>query len=120
MSSVRHRITVPYTGNHKKVAVYAVTDGGKRFFRTYDTGFDTETFIRYVMEMKRRFEKISVVLDRAPQHRSKDPRRKFERDGDIRFVYFPRGSPYLTISRGTGDRQSTACWCQNIALRLPT
>lgn len=92
------RITVPYTGSHKKVTVYgAVTDGGKRFFRVYDAGFNKETFIRYVAEMNRRFGKIAVVLDRAPPHCAKALKQKFGRNGDVRFVYLPRGSLYLNM-----------------------
>ena len=92
------RITVPYTGSHKKVTVYgAVTDGGKRFSKVYDAGFNKETFIRYVAEMNRRFGKIAVVLDRAPPYCAKALRQKFGCDGDVRFVYLPRGSPYLNM-----------------------
>ena len=75
----------------------AVTDDGKRFFRMYATGFNTETFHRYVTEMRRRFGKIAVVLDKVPPHCSRALRQRFGRDGDIRFVYLPRGSSYLSM-----------------------
>ena len=68
-----------------------------QFFRTYDTGFNTKTFIWHVTEMRRLFGKINVILDRASPHRSKYLRQKFGRDGDVRFVYLPRGSPYLNV-----------------------
>ena len=35
-----------------------------------------------------------MVPDRAPQYCSKILRKKFERDGDVRFVYLSRGLPY--------------------------
>ena len=35
------RTTAPYTGSHKKVTAYsAATDDGRRFFKTYGTGFN--------------------------------------------------------------------------------
>lgn len=74
-----------------------ITDGRKQFFRACDTGFNMETLIRYVTEMKRRFGKIAVVLDRAPPHSSKVLRKKFERGRDARFVYLPRGLSYLNM-----------------------
>ena len=92
------RITVPYTGGHKKVTAYgAVTDTGRRFFRTYDTGFNSDAFIRYVTEMKRQFGRMAIILDRAPPHRSRALRQRFGRNGDVRFIYLPRGSPYLNV-----------------------
>ena len=74
-----------------------ITDGRRQFFRVCDTGFNMETLIRYVTEMKRRFGKIAVVLDRAPPHRSKVLKKKFGRDRDVRLVYLPRGLSYLSM-----------------------
>ena len=40
---------------------------------------------------------MTMILDRAPQHRSKNSRRKFGRDENIRFAYLPRRAPYLNM-----------------------
>ena len=74
-----------------------ITDGRKQFFRACDTGFNMETLIRYVTEMKRRFGKIAGVLDRAPPHRFKVLKKKFGCDRDVRSVYLPRGLSYLSM-----------------------
>ena len=78
----------------------AATNDGKRLFRTYVIGFDTKILIRYVAEMKQRFRRIAVALDKAPPYRSKALRRKFGRDGDVRLVNLPRGSPHLNMIEG--------------------
>ena len=36
-------------------------------------------------------------MNMVPQHHSKDLKLKFEHDGDVRFVYLPRRSPYLNM-----------------------
>ena len=59
------RIAVPYTGSHKKVAVYgAIAKDGRQFFRTYDR-FDAPTFVEYLKAMQKHFGKVAAVVDRA-------------------------------------------------------
>ena len=48
-------------------------------------------------ENKAEVRKVAVILDKAPQHRSKVLRKRFGRNRDVKFVYFPRGSPYLNM-----------------------
>ena len=89
------RIAVPYTGSHKKVAVYgAITKGGKQSFRAYDR-FDAPTFVGYLKEMQRHFGKVAVVTDRASTHRAKLVKKLLRENKNIRIIYLPKGSPYL-------------------------
>ena len=63
------RIAVPYTGSHKKVAVYgAIAKDGRQFLRTYDR-FDTPTFVEYLERRCRSI--VAAVVDRASQDRAK-------------------------------------------------
>jgi transposase len=67
-------------------------------FRQYKT-FDQYSFISYLRELKRKFHKLILFLDRAPpQHcRSKRVRAYLERNSDVMIVeYLPKGSPYLS------------------------
>ena len=59
------RIAVPYTGSHKKVAVYgAIAKDSRQFFRTYDR-FDAPTFVEYLKAMQGHFGRVAAVVDRA-------------------------------------------------------
>ena len=89
------RISVPYTGSHKKVTIYgSLALDGRQFFRTYDR-FNASTFVAYLKELQRHFGKAVIITDRAPQHRSKVVREFLRRNKNIRIMYFPKGSPYL-------------------------
>ena len=86
------------TGSHQKTCVFGtLTIHGKQLFRQYIT-FDQYSFISYLRELKRRFHKLILFLDRAPpQHcHSKRVRAYLERnDDDVMTVeyYLPKGSP---------------------------
>jgi len=88
------RINVPYTGSHKRVAVYgAVTGDGRQMFCTYPR-FDGRTFLGYVRALRRRWGKVAILCDRASPHRTRELRRFAAECGDVEMVYLPRGSPY--------------------------
>ena len=56
------------TGSHKKTCVFGtITSDGRQLFRQYDT-FDQYSFISYLRELKGKFHKLILFLDRAPQH----------------------------------------------------
>jgi transposase len=100
-----HRIRpiVTVTGSHQKTCVFGtLTIHGKQLFRQYKT-FDQYSFIiSYLRELKRKFHKLILFLDRAPpQHcRSKRVRAYLERndDDDVMTVEYclPKGSPELS------------------------
>ena len=66
---------------------------GKQLFRQY-TRFDSYSFIRYLDEVRKKFKKFVIFLDRATPHRSKVVQEYLQRNGDnIKVEYFPVGSP---------------------------
>ena len=94
-SRVGNPIGVSYTGNHKKITMYgAIAGDGRQFFRTYDK-FDSSTFVHYLQEMQKRFGKVAVIADRAPQHRSRMVRDLLRKNRNVKIIYLPKGSPYL-------------------------
>ena len=85
------------TGSHKKTCVFGtITFDGRQLFRQYDT-FDQYSFISYLRELKGKFHKLILFLDRAPQHcRSKRVKAYLEKNNDVMTVeYLPRGSSEL-------------------------
>jgi len=90
------RPIVVTTGSHQKTYVFGtITLDGRQLFRQYET-FDQYSFISYLGQLKRRFHKLILFLDRAPpQHcRSKRVRAYLERNNDLMKVeYLPKGSP---------------------------
>ena len=92
------RPIVTITGSHQKTCVFGtLTIDGKQLFRQYKT-FDQDSFISYIRELKRKFHKLILFLDRAPQHcRSRKVRACLERNSDDMIVeYLPKGSPNLS------------------------
>jgi DDE superfamily endonuclease len=64
------RPIVVTTGSHQKTYVFGTItlDGRQLLFRQYET-FDQYSFISYLGQLKRRFHKLILFLDRAPpQH----------------------------------------------------
>ena len=93
------RPIVTVTGSHQKTCVFGtlLTIDGKQLFRQYKT-FDQDSFISYLRELKRKFHKLILFLDRAPQHcRSQRVKAYIERNSDTMIVeYLPKGSPELS------------------------
>ena len=93
------RPIVTVTGSHQKTCVFGTLtiDGKQLLFRQYKT-FDQYSFISYLRELKRKFHKLILFLDRAPQHcRSRKVRACLERNSDDMIVeYLPKGSPNLS------------------------
>ena len=65
------RPVVTVTGSHDKTIVYGVLSlDGKQLFRQYER-FDSHSFIAYLEEIRKKFKKFIMFVDRATQHRSK-------------------------------------------------
>jgi len=96
-SPVGEPVTVPYDGRRFRTVAYgAITADGRRFFRTYGS-FDGPTFLAYLVELRRHFGKVLVVMDGAPQHRTRDVRRFLADHPDtVRAMYLPAGTPELS------------------------
>lgn len=90
-------VDVTYTGSHHRVVVYgALAEDGRRLFRTHERS-SAATFVLYLRELRSRFGRIAVIVDRAPQHRARKVR-DFLRGcgGEVVLVGLPVGSPYLS------------------------
>ena len=60
-----------YTGSHSKTIVFGlITLGGEGFFRRYDS-FTGREFAEFPKAARERSGKILMIVDGAPQHRSK-------------------------------------------------
>lgn len=70
-----------------------MSNNGKQLFRQYDR-FDSDSFIKYLEQVKKKFKKFVIFVDRATQHRSKIVKEYLKRNEEnIRIEYFPVGSP---------------------------
>ena len=59
-------------GSHQKTIIFgALTHDGRQLFRQYEKFDQYCFFLDYLKELHRKFGKILVYVDRAPQHRSK-------------------------------------------------
>jgi hypothetical protein len=60
------RPVVTVTGSRSKTIIFGVlsSDDHKQLFRQYDR-FDSQSFIRYLEEMKKKFKKFVIFADRA-------------------------------------------------------
>lgn len=91
----RKRPVVTVTGSHnnKTIIFGVISTDGKQLFRQYDR-FDSQTFIRYLEQVRKKFKKFILFVDRATQHRSKIVQEYLQRNEDnLRIEYFPVGSP---------------------------
>ena len=91
----RHTVTV--TGSHEKTIVFGTLSlvGRKQLFRQYER-FDGQSFIAYLKEVRKKFKKFIMFVDRATQHRSTLVKEYLQRNTDvIRMEYFPVGLPLL-------------------------
>jgi len=69
---------------------------GRQLFRQKER-FDSQTFITYLEDIRKKFKKFVMIVDRAAtQHRSSVVKEYLERNSKtIKVEYFPVGSPYL-------------------------
>ncbi len=80
-------------GNHQKTIVFgALTHDGRQLFRQYDE-FNQYCFLDYLKELHKKFGKISVYADRAPQHKSRLIQKYLDESHDVVLDWFPKGSP---------------------------
>ena len=88
------RPIVTITGSHNKTIIFGVlSNDGKQLFRQYNR-FDSYSFITYLEQVRKKFKKFVLFLDRAPQHRSKVVQEHLLVNRyDIKVEYFPVGSP---------------------------
>jgi transposase len=89
------RPIVTVTGSHQKTIVFgALAHDGRQMFRQYDK-FDQHAFLDFLKCLHKKFGKILVYADRAPQHcRSKLVQEYLKKNRkDVIVDWFPKGSP---------------------------
>jgi transposase len=88
------RPIVTVTGSHDKTIIFGVlSNDGKQLFRQYGQ-FNSYSFIRYLEEVRKKFKKFVMFVDRATQHSSKMVKKYLQRNKDrMRIEYLPVGSP---------------------------
>jgi transposase len=88
------RPIVTVTGCRKRTIVFGcISLDGKQLFKQYDK-FNSKTFVDYLNQIKKRFGKFVIFVDRATPHCSKITRRFLDANKDtIRVEYLPIGSP---------------------------
>ena len=96
------RAVYTYTGSHSKTIVFGmITLDGRGFFERYDR-FTKEEFVRSLKAAHKKFGKILMILDGAPQHRAKDVREALEEmNGEVELKFLPPGCPDPERDRGT-------------------
>jgi transposase len=93
------RPVVTSTGSHQKTSVFGtISMDGKQFFRQYHA-FNQCVFLKYLKQLERKFGRLILFIDRAPQHyRSINVKKHLEEHHDaIRIEYFPKGSPEFNV-----------------------
>ena len=95
------RIFMQYTGSHQRIAVFgALAENGAQMFRSYKTA-NSDAFMDFVRQLKARFGKVAIIMDKAPWHASKKTTRMMREENVVQ-VFLPTGSPYLSAVE--------ACW----------
>ena len=92
--SADKRPIVTVTGSRRKTIVFGCLSlEGKQLFKQYDK-FNSDTFIDYLKQIRQRFGKCIIFVDRATPHCSKTTRKFLAENKDtIGLEYFPVGSP---------------------------
>ncbi len=87
------RPAILVNGNHQKTIILgALAHDGRQLFRQYDR-FDQYCFLDYLKELRKKFGKILVYADRAPQHKSRRIQKYLDENHDVVLDWFPKGSP---------------------------
>jgi hypothetical protein len=62
------RPVVTSTGSHQKTSIFGtISMDGRQFFRQYHA-FNQYAFLKYLKQLERKFGRLILFIDRAPQH----------------------------------------------------
>ena len=90
-------IVTTYKGRHGRVVAYgAITTDGRQFFRTYKK-FDKETVLVYLKELVRHFDKVTIVMDNAPQHTAGIVMEFLKENPNVKVIWLPTATPELSV-----------------------
>lgn len=89
------RPTVLTTGSHQKTCIFgAVSISGRQLFRQYER-INEETFLKFLKELRRKFGKFLLFLDKYMERDKKIKEFLNENKGRIKAIYFPSATPKL-------------------------
>ena len=84
-----------YTGSHSKTTVFGlITLDGEGYFWRYSS-FTGSEFVEFLKAACKRFGKILMITDGAPQHRSGFVKEELTGMGGLELEFFPSGCPDL-------------------------
>ena len=90
------RASYVYTDSHSKTIVFELlTTDGRRMFRQYDR-FDMHAFARFLKVAVRKFGKICLILDNAPQHHARMIRRFVGMIDGLTLKFLPAAIPKIS------------------------
>ena len=88
------RPVVTVTGSHSKTISLEYYQVMVNNYSDSIDRFDSHSFIRYLEQVRKKFKKFIIFVDRATQHRSKIVQEYLQRNEDsMKIEYFPVGSP---------------------------
>ena len=90
------RALYTYTGSRSKTIVLGlITTDGRSMFRQYDK-FDMHAFAKFIRAAVRKFGKICLILDKAPQHRAKMILRLADEIEGLTLKFLPTATPEIS------------------------
>ena len=85
-----------YTAHTQRPTVFGlITTDGRSMFRQYDK-FDMHAFAKFIRAAVRKFGKICLILDKAPQHRAKMIRRLADEIDGLTLKFLPTATPEIS------------------------
>ena len=83
-------------GRRDRTIVFgALAEGGTRLMRQYER-FDGPTFVRYLKEVRRKWDKVLLVTDNASQHKHREVRKYLEEHDGLEILYLLTATPKLS------------------------
>ncbi len=73
-----------------------ITENNSQLFRVYGR-FNAGRFVEYLKELHWKYCKITIMLDRAPVHKSKKVKEYLVNNRYVKLIWLPKGSPYLNM-----------------------
>ena len=88
--------TVSSHDRRNKTIVYGtLAEDGIRLMRQYER-FDGPTFVRYLKEVRRKWDKVLLITDNANQHRHREVRKYLEEHDGLEILHLPTVTPKLS------------------------
>lgn len=84
------------TGLHQRIHIFGFLSEDKKKMFVSNSKMNAKSFLNTVYKIKRKFENIILIIDRAPWHRAKKVKRYFKKQRrKIKVIWFPRGCPEM-------------------------